>query len=160
MPSSDESAKQSNEPEAGASSPPASRALDTTGMAGGSVEQPAKLLRLAAMTRELLGEVRQVSLNETGRERLRAVHQQTIEQLRELVSEELQEELDAVSIDVGRDSTEAELRLAQAQLLGWLGGLFQGIQAAMAAQQAQSLAAQQGTVEEQQRQTRTPGSYL
>ena len=99
------------------------------------VQQPAKLMRIAAMVRELLGEVRQSTLDEAGRRHLREVHERAIAALRETLSEELQNELEALSLPLGEEASQSEIRVAQAQLVGWLEGLFQGIQAALWSQQ-------------------------
>ncbi len=105
--------------------------------AQGSIEQPAKLLRLAVMIRELLEEVRRAPIDETAREHLRDIHSKVIVELKTGLSGALAEELERISMplsSVGVPS-ESEIRIAQAQLLGWLEGLFQGIQAALATQQ-------------------------
>lgn len=114
------------------------------------VDHPARLLRLAAMTRAMLDEVRQVELDERGRARLAEIHQHCLKLLGEAVSESLRDEFNqvALQIDDGTPS-EAELRVAQAQLLGWLEGVFHGIQATIAAQQA---AAQQQLAQLRRRQ--------
>jgi hypothetical protein len=99
------------------------------------VQQPAKLMRIAAMVRELLGEVRQSTLDEAGRKHLRQIHERSIAALRETLSDELQNELQALSLPLEEDASQSEIRVAQAQLVGWLEGLFQGIQAALWTQQ-------------------------
>jgi hypothetical protein len=101
-----------------------------------AITQPAKLLRIASMVRELLEETRHASLDESGRTRLADVYQRSIEELGESISEDLKEELAALAPPVGKVPSESEIRIAQAQLVGWLEGLFHGIQAAMFAQQA------------------------
>ena len=95
------------------------------------IQQPAKLMRIAAMVKELLGEVRQSTLDEAGRKSLRQIHDRALAALRETLSDELQSELQALSLPLGEDASQSEIRLAQAQLVGWLEGLFQGIQAAL-----------------------------
>ncbi len=105
-----------------------------------SVDHPAKLLRIAAMTRQLLEEVRHASLDERGRERLREIYESSLQQLRGTVSEELQRELDSLARPLEGVPSESEIRVAQAQLVGWLEGLFHGIQAAMWAQHMQAQA--------------------
>jgi hypothetical protein len=107
---------------------------------GPAVEQPAKLIRIASMTRELLDDVRQSKPDEAGRKRLRAVYERALAALKEGVSKELQEELDTLTLPLGATPSESEIRLAQAQLVGWLEGLFQGIQAALWAQHMQARA--------------------
>jgi Protein of unknown function (DUF2587) len=101
-----------------------------------AITQPAKLLRIASMVRELLEETRQASLDEPGRIRLREIYQRSVEELREVLSPDLQEELAMLAPPMEGVPTEAEIRVAQAQLVGWLEGLFHGIQAALFAQQA------------------------
>jgi hypothetical protein len=101
-----------------------------------AITQPAKLLRIASMVRELLEETRQASLDEPGRVRLREIYQRSVGELREVLSPDLEEELAMLSPPIEGVPTEAEIRVAQAQLVGWLEGLFQGIQAALFAQQA------------------------
>jgi hypothetical protein len=99
------------------------------------IQQPAKLMRIAAMVRELLGEVRQSTLDEAGRKHLRQIHERAIAALRETLSEELQSELEQLSLPLEESASQSEIRVAQAQLVGWLEGLFQGIQAALWTQQ-------------------------
>ncbi|MGZ4109505.1 MAG: proteasome activator [Actinomycetota bacterium] len=101
-----------------------------------AITQPAKLLRIASMVRELLEETRQASLDEPGRIRLREIYQRSVGELREVLSPDLQEELSMLAPPMEGVPTEAEIRVAQAQLVGWLEGLFHGIQAALFAQQA------------------------
>jgi hypothetical protein len=107
---------------------------------GDAIEHPAKLLRIASMIRELLEEVRQAVLDEAGRRRLQAVYERSLQELKEVLSENLQKELDALSVPFSETPSESELRVAQAQLVGWLEGLFHGIQAALWAQQAMARA--------------------
>jgi proteasome activator-like protein len=100
------------------------------------VEQPARVMRIGAMVRQLLEEVRRAPLDEKGRARLREIHETSVRELAEGLSPELQEELAQFSLPFSDDApSEAELRVAQAQLVGWLEGLFQGIQATLFAQQ-------------------------
>jgi proteasome activator-like protein len=105
--------------------------------AQGNIEQPAKLLRLAVMVRELLEEVRRAPLDENAREHLRDIHAKVIAELKTGLSGALAEELERLSLPLPQTGvpSESEIRIAQAQLLGWLEGLFQGIQAALATQQ-------------------------
>jgi proteasome activator-like protein len=107
---------------------------------GDSIEQPAKLLRIASMIREMLEEVRQARLDEGGRRRFRSVYERSVEELKDVLPENLERELDALSVPFSEVPSESELRLAQAQLVGWLEGLFHGIQAALWAQQAMARA--------------------
>ena len=106
------------------------------GLAAESITEPAKLLRIASMVRELLDETRQASLDEAGRSRLAEVYQRAVGELRAVLSLDLQEELADLAPPLAGVPTESEIRVAQAQLVGWLEGLFHGIQAAMFAQQA------------------------
>jgi hypothetical protein len=101
------------------------------------VEQPAKVMRIGTMIKQLLEEVRQAPLDEASRTRLREIHQSSIKELEEGLAPELREELDRLTLPFTDDSvpSDAELRVAQAQLVGWLEGLFAGIQTALFAQQ-------------------------
>jgi hypothetical protein len=101
-----------------------------------SITQPAKLLRIATMVREMLEQTRQTTLDEPGRRRLADIYGRAVGELSEVLSPDLREELSSLAPPVEDVPTEAELRVAQAQLVGWLEGLFHGIQAAMFAQQA------------------------
>lgn len=101
------------------------------------VEQPAKVMRVGSMIKQLLEEARGAPLDEAARARLRDIHQRSIVELESGLAPELVEELERLSLpfDEGHTPTEAELRVAQAQLVGWLEGLFHGIQTALFAQQ-------------------------
>jgi hypothetical protein len=106
---------------------------------GDLVEQPAKVMRIGAMIRQLLEEVKAAPLDEASRSRLRTIHMQSIEELKDGLAPELVEELERLSLPFdGEAPSEGELRIAQAQLVGWLEGLFHGIQAALYAQQVQA----------------------
>jgi hypothetical protein len=107
-----------------------------TGPQGETITEPAKLLRIASMVRELLDETRQASLDEAGRKRLADIYHRSVGGLSEVLSEDLKEELGQLAPPLEGVPTESEIRVAQAQLVGWLEGLFHGIQAAMFAQQA------------------------
>ena len=101
-----------------------------------SIEQPAKLLRIGSMVKQLLEEVRQAPLDEASRERLREIYEQSVRELADGLSPDLAAELDRVSIPFDTPTpSDAELRIAHAQLVGWLEGLFHGIQATLVAQQ-------------------------
>lgn len=119
---------------------------------GEIVPRPAKLIRIAAMVKELLGDVRQSSPDEAGRKRLREVYERALAELKDGLSDDLQQELDTLTISLDETPSESEIRLAQAQLVGWLEGLFQGIQAALWAQHMQA----QAQFEEMRRR-RPPG---
>jgi Protein of unknown function (DUF2587) len=104
---------------------------------GNMVEQPAKVMRIGTMIKQLLEEVRAAPLDEASRARLREIHENSIKELEEGLAPELREELHRLSLPF-TDATipsDAELRIAQAQLVGWLEGLFHGIQTALFAQQ-------------------------
>lgn len=105
---------------------------------GESVTQPAKVMRIGSMVKQLLDEVRNSSLDEASRERLAEVYERSVTELSEALSPDLQEELRLLAIPFDHDDvpSEAELRVAKAQLVGWLEGLFHGIQATLMAQQA------------------------
>lgn len=100
------------------------------------IAEPAKLLRIASMVRELLDETRQASMDEPGRARLADVYQRAVGELSDVLSGDLREELEDLAPPLQGVPSESEIRVAQAQLVGWLEGLFHGIQAAMFAQQA------------------------
>ena len=101
------------------------------------IEQPAKVMRIGSMVKQLLEEVRSAPLDDASRMRLREVHHKSVEELSEGLAPELREELDRLTLPFPEDHvpTEGELRIAQAQLVGWLEGLFHGIQTALFAQQ-------------------------
>ncbi|HZD17033.1 MAG TPA: proteasome activator [Actinomycetota bacterium] len=101
-----------------------------------AITQPTKLLRIASMVRELLEETRQASLDEPGRVRLRQIYERALGELADVMSPDLREELATLAPPMQGVPTDAEIRIAQAQLVGWLEGLFHGIQAALFAQQA------------------------
>jgi hypothetical protein len=115
---------------------------DSEGSAAGDnvtdlVEQPAKVMRVGTMIKQLLEEVRAAPLDDASRNRLREIHQRSIIELEDGLAPELRDELERLSLPFTEDSTpsDAELRIAQAQLVGWLEGLFHGIQTALFAQQ-------------------------
>jgi Protein of unknown function (DUF2587) len=112
------------------------QAKGTDGSTPETITEPAKLLRIASMVRELLEETRQASTDEGGRKRLVDIYGRSVEELADSVSPDLKEELQELAPPLGGDPSESEIRVAQAQLVGWLEGLFHGIQAAMFAQQA------------------------
>jgi proteasome activator-like protein len=104
---------------------------------GDLVEEPAKVMRIGTMIKQLLEEVRAAPLDDASRERLREIHQTSVKELEQALAPELQSELERLVRPFTDDSTpsDAELRIAQAQLVGWLEGLFHGIQTALFAQQ-------------------------
>ncbi len=101
------------------------------------VEQPAKVMRIGSMIRQLLEEVRAAPLDEKSRARLKEIHQSSIKELEDGLAPELVSELERLTLPFNEDElpSEAELRVAQAQLVGWLEGLFHGIQTTLFAQQ-------------------------
>ena len=101
------------------------------------IEQPAKVMRIGSMVKQLLEEVKSAPLDDASRLRLREVHQNSINELAEGLAPELRDELDRLTLPFTDDQvpSDAELRIAQAQLVGWLEGLFHGIQTALFAQQ-------------------------
>ena len=110
---------------------------DGDGGVGGMVEEPAKVMRIGTMIKQLLEEVRAAPLDEASRNRLRDIHAASIRELEDGLSPDLREELERITLPFseGETPSDAELRIAQAQLVGWLEGLFHGIQTALFAQQ-------------------------
>jgi hypothetical protein len=101
------------------------------------VEQPAKVMRIGTMIKQLLEEVRAAPLDDASRNRLRDIHRHSIRELEDGLAPELRDELERLTLPFTEDAvpSDAELRIAQAQLVGWLEGLFHGIQTALFAQQ-------------------------
>ncbi len=100
------------------------------------VEQPAKVMRIGSMIKQLLEEVRSAPLDDKGRARLADIHDRSIAELKDGLAPELVEELERIALPFSEESpSDSELRIAQAQLVGWLEGLFHGIQTALVAQQ-------------------------
>ena len=105
------------------------------------ISQPAKVMRIGSMVKQLLDEARSAPLDEAGRTRLREIYQMSVTELSDALSPDLAQELSRVAIPFSSDvPSESELRIAQAQLVGWLEGLFHGIQASLFAQQAAATA--------------------
>ena len=103
---------------------------------GEQVARPTKLIRIASMVRALLEEARRAPLDDAGRRSLRTIHERSIHELEEILSPDLRDELEQVTLPFTTETpSESELRIAQAQLVGWLEGLFHGIQATLFAQQ-------------------------
>ena len=101
------------------------------------ISSPTKLIRIASMVRTMLDEVRRAPLDDAGRRRLAEIHEKSLQELESVLSPDLRQELSDVVLPLTSDApTESELRLAQAQLVGWLEGLFHGIQATLFTQQA------------------------
>ncbi len=122
------------------------------------VDEPAKVMRIGTMIRQLLEEVKSAPLDDAARGRLAAIHERSIKELEDGLAPELVAELDRISLPFSDEATpsDAELRIAQAQLVGWLEGLFHGIQTAIAAQHA---AQQQAAAQMQMRQL-PPGTMI
>jgi hypothetical protein len=119
-----------------------------------AVSQPSKLIRIASMVKNMLDEVRHAPLDEAGRRLLAQIHERSMSELESVLSEDLRAELaEFVLPFAGETPSESELRIAQAQLVGWLEGLFHGIQASLFSQQ---MAAQQ-QMEQMRRRALTPG---
>jgi hypothetical protein len=125
--------------EEGAAARPAADASAGEGAEGGeveSVEAPAKVLRIGSMTKQLLDEVRQAPLDVASRARLKEIYETSVRELSSALSPDLRAELDRMALPFDSEvPSESELRIVHAQLLGWLEGLFQGIQATLFAQQ-------------------------
>jgi hypothetical protein len=112
--------------------PPQTAAAD-----GEAVTSPTKLIRIASMVRTMLDEVRRAPLDDAGRRRMADIHEKSLDALEDVLSPDLKTELEEVVLPLTSDTpSESELRLAQAQLVGWLEGLFHGIQATLFTQQA------------------------
>jgi len=121
---------------------------------GESVERPAKVMRIGSMIKQLLDEVRQAELDEPSRIRLKEIYELSVRELADTLSPALAEELDRLALPFESPTpTDAELRIAQAQLVGWLEGLFHGIQATLFAQQV----AAQNQLEEMRRRSLPAG---
>jgi len=134
---------------------------------GGSfITEPSKLIRIASMTRAMLDEVRTAPLDELGQRRLGEIYTNSLDQLRESLSDDLQDELESIFQPLHQEQTsESELRIVQAQLVGWLEGLFHGIQASLFSQQAAAGAQldemrRRRALEASEEGTGTPGQYL
>ena len=126
------------------------------------VEQPAKVMRIGSMVKSLLEEVRNAPLDDAGRAHLAQVHARSIAELKDGLAPELVEELDRIALPFGDGApSDAELRIAQAQLVGWLEGLFHGIQTALVAQQmaAQAQLQQMRQLPPGVHQTAPPGDH-
>ncbi len=119
------------------------------------VTEPNKLIRIASMTRAMLDEARQAPLDDGGRKRMAEVHARSVEELKDVLSPDLQTEFSEIMIPLSdSEASEAELRVAQAQLIGWLEGVFHGIQASLWSQQ---MSAQAQLAEMQRRALGNPG---
>ena len=136
-----------------------------------SITSPAKVMRIGSMVKQLLEEVRGSSLDEASRERLAEIYERSMTELSEALSPDLQDELRSLALpfDEGEIPSESELRIAKAQLVGWLEGLFHGIQATLMAQQFAARATTPGDAsaprrpdvpQQQGPEGERPGTYL
>jgi hypothetical protein len=129
-----------------------------------TIEQPAKIMRIGSMLKQLLDEVRAAPLDEASRQRLREIYETSVNELAEGLSPDLRDELAGLALPFGEATpSEGELRVAQAQLVGWLEGLFHGIQATLLAQQAAARAQLENMSRRQLHQgseAERPGTYL
>jgi hypothetical protein len=134
---------------------PAPEGQASAAVEGEVVSQPAKLIRIASMVRNMLEEVRRAPLDDAGRKMLRQIHDKSLHELEDVLSPDLREELKEVTLPFSEATpSESELRIAQAQLVGWLEGLFHGIQATMFTQQAMA----QQQMEQMRRRALGPGA--
>ena len=135
----------------GPGSSAASDATESEARPEGTIEEPAKVMRIGSMIKQLLDEVRQAPLDDRSRIRMREIYQISVQELAGSLSPDLREELESLALPFTEDEvpSDAELRVAQAMLVGWLEGLFHGIQA--------TLFAQQMAAQAQLQQIRQPG---
>ncbi|WP_106536477.1 bacterial proteasome activator family protein [Haloactinopolyspora alba] len=121
------------------------------------VEQPAKVMRIGSMIKQLLDEVKAAPLDDASRRRLGEIHRASLDELEDGLAPELVQELERLALPFNQDAvpTDAELRVAQAQLVGWLEGLFHGIQTTLFAQQMAARAQL-----EQMRRALPPGAQI
>lgn len=128
---------------------------DQPSHSAGTVTEPTKIIRIASMTRALLEEARAAGLDEGGRKKLTEIHDKSLAELREVLADDLLDEFDEIFAPIKGDElpSESMLRIVQAQLIGWLEGLFHGIQASLASQQ---MAAQAQLAQMQQRRLQRP----
>ncbi|HEX7106125.1 MAG TPA: bacterial proteasome activator family protein [Acidothermaceae bacterium] len=143
---------------------------DVEGAVTDLVNQPAKVMRIGSMIRQLLEEVRAAPLDQAGRARLKEIHRSSLHELESGLAPELVDELERITLPFGESEvpSESELRIAQAQLVGWLEGLFHGIQTTLVAQQMAARAQLEqmrralppGAHPDAPAQQRPPGMYL
>jgi hypothetical protein len=128
---------------------------DAAAESGEQISSPTKLIRIASMVRNMLDEVRRAPLDDAGRRRLREIYEKSLDELESVLSPDLRQELTDVVLPFSSEApSESELRLAQAQLVGWLEGLFTGIQATLFTQQASA----QSQLEQMRRRAIEPGA--
>ncbi len=140
----------------GAASAPGTAETDASDPVAGMVEQPAKVMRIGTMIKQLLEEVRSAPLDDASRSRLADIHRTSIAELQDGLAPDLRDELDRLALPFSDEHTptDAELRIAQAQLVGWLEGVFHGIQTALFAQQM----AARGQLEQMRQGALPPGT--
>ncbi|MBT2550354.1 bacterial proteasome activator family protein [Arthrobacter sp. ISL-65] len=138
VPSEDEEPVEGTTLDAGAADRPAEAEKPRPSNLQDLVDEPAKVMRIGTMIRQLLDEVKSAPLDDAARGRLAEIHERSIKELEDGLAPELVQELERISLPFPDNATpsDAELRIAQAQLVGWLEGLFHGIQTAIAAQHA------------------------
>jgi hypothetical protein len=163
LPSDSNTGAESTPTPGGVEEPSSARDADES-VAREEVRQPAKVMRIGAMLTELLGEVRQ-PLDEASRSRLRQIYDESVRELASTLSPDLADELHRMALaDSGPTPSAAELRVAQAQLVGWLDGLFEGVQASLLARRVQAETrlterSEQAATAENRRSSRA-GTYL
>lgn len=124
------------------------------------VREPGKLIRIAAMLRELLTDLGDAPLDEAGRARIRQILDHTLVELSDVLSEDLRRELAALAPQLDRVPSDSEVRVAQAQLMGWLTGLLHGLEAAVLTRFVESQADLQERTQEAAKEEEAPGRYL
>jgi hypothetical protein len=153
---SDQSPSQQQHPEVVVVEPGAQNEDEVPQSVSDEVAEPAKVMRIASMVRTLLDEVRAAPLDDASRARLKEIYETSVKELGEVLSEDLRTELDRLSFAFDdRSPSDAELRVAHAQLVGWLEGLFHGIQAMLFAQQMES----RNRLDELRRHSLPPGPH-
>jgi hypothetical protein len=165
--------QETNPPSAGEEEPLQAQIVDDDASGGAEddsstfITEPSKLIRIASMTRAMLEEVRHAPLDEAGRMRLLHVYEASLDQLRDTLSDDLQAELTSIFQPLQEETaSESELRIVQAQLVGWLEGLFHGIQASLfsqqvsAAHQLEEMRRRHALEAANDEESRPPGLYL
>jgi len=157
-PAEDEEPVEGTTLDAGAAESPAEAEKPKAANLQDLVDEPAKVMRIGTMIRQLLEEVKSAPLDDAARGRLAEIHERSIKELEDGLAPELVQELERISLPFPDNATpsDAELRIAQAQLVGWLEGLFHGIQTAIAAQHA----AREHTLAQMQLRQLPPGTVI
>jgi hypothetical protein len=158
VPQEDEEPVEGTTIDAGAADRPAEAGKPKAASLQDLVDEPAKVMRIGTMIRQLLEEVKSAPLDDAARGRLAEIHERSIKELEDGLAPELVQELERISLPFPDNGTpsDAELRIAQAQLVGWLEGLFHGIQTAIAAQHA----AREHTMAQMQLRQLPPGTVI